>query len=187
MHVGIRQGSGRRAVLVGAGQCVVGEARKRAAAKIKHLLLEVEKVLCISTTHTVRAHPHLLQAIRSRRLGGRVIVHPAVDPRPRALLLHHVLTTAVCGDLTEESIEIHLTLPQHGLFERADVPVLDEEFEAVHELGLLARVLWRVTREAERVVGRVVFGNGTVVVLRVPYVHRALEVGQHGLIQRAMA
>ena len=187
-RVRVGQGRGGRAVLaVGARQRVVRQVGQRAAAEAEHLLLEVQQVLGVATTQRKQRRPHLLEAVGGGGLGGRVVVHAAVDARPGALLLDHVLAAAVRRDLAEEAVEIDLALAQHGLLEGAHVAVLDEELQTVHELGLLARVLRRVAREVERVVGRVVLGDRAVVVLRVPHVHRALEVRQHRLVQCATA
>ena len=156
-----------------------------AAAEVEHLLLVIEKVLGVAMRHLHHHHAHLLQTVRRGGLRGRVIVHPTIDARPRALLLHHVLAAAVRRHLAEQAVQVHLALAQHGLLEGADVAVLDVELETVHEVGLLAPVLRRVSGEADGVVGHVVLGNGAVVVLCVPHVHAALEVGQHRLVEGA--
>ena len=187
-RVGVGQRRGGRAVLaVGARQRVVGEVGQRAAAEAEHLLLEVQQVFGVATTQRKQRRSHLLETVGGGGLGGRVVVHAAVDARPGALLLDHVLAAAVRRDLAEEAVEIDLALAEHGLLEGAHVPVLDEELQPVHELGLLARVLRRVAGEVERVVGRAVLGDRAVVVLGVPHVHRALEVRQHRLVQCATA
>ena len=104
-RVGVGQGRGGRAVLaVGARQRIVGEVGQRAAAEAEHLLLEVQQVFGVATTQRRRRRSHLLEAVGGGGLGGRVVVHAAVDARPGALLLDHVLAAAVRRDFAEEPV-----------------------------------------------------------------------------------
>ena len=154
-------------------------------AEVEDLLLVIDEVLVVARRHSPRPRRHLFEAVGGGGLGGRVVVHAAVDARPRTLLLDDVLAAAVRGNFAEEPVEVDLALAEHGLLEGALVVVLDEHLEAVHELGLLAHVVGRVHGDVDGVVGDDVLGRRAAVVLGVPDVHRALEVRQHRLVERA--
>ena len=86
--------------------------------------------------------------------------------------------------LAEQPVQIDFALAQHRLLEGPHVPLLDVQLQSAHEVALLARVLRRAARQRDRVVRLVVLGDGAAIVLRVPDVHRALEVRKQAHVQR---
>lgn len=167
----------------GAGKST--EVETEGDLKLKKSFSKSMRYLLYLRLAAIKQKKHLFQTVRRGRLGRRVIVHSAVDPRPRALLLDHVIAASVGRHFAEKPVQIDLAFPQHRLLEGPHVPLLDVQLQAAHEVALLARVLRRAACQRDRIVRLVVLGDGAAIVLRIPDVHRALERRQHRFVQRS--